>query len=308
MQKDLTCPITLELLDDPISVPCCGMSFSRSALIQVFNYTKNCPWCRKILNGFDPTNAPKNIMISNIIEQIKSQKKIDANPKYNDNSEDDNSKNNNKKCVNVGIKYDVKQISRYDCYTLNDCGYNIVSSKSDVVPFYILSPIIDCNLSFFRDYYEPEPISLIKTFRLHVKFRNNCEGNVDLCNYLIKIDKQIAEQIPECYHPMIKEDQIEDVVSCRMKGYSLGKAKDGFDEYAVNVYVSDKNNPSNNKFFVASSIKALWDEIGKCKCKTQFILSFKRYAFYNSCRNSYKKGINYSLQIICNEIRIIREN
>lgn len=38
----------------------------------------------------------------------------------------------------VGIKYDVKQISRYDCYTLNDCGYNIVSSKSDIVQFHIL--------------------------------------------------------------------------------------------------------------------------------------------------------------------------
>lgn len=129
MEKDLICPITLELLDDPISVPCCGISFSRSALIQVFNYTKNCPWCRKILNRFDPTNAPKNIMISNMIKQIKSQKKINDNPKNNGNSEDDdNPKYDNnlkydnsedddnfegEKNINVGIKYNVKQISRY---------------------------------------------------------------------------------------------------------------------------------------------------------------------------------------------------
>lgn len=86
-----------------------------------------------------------------------------------------------------------------------------------------------------------------------------------------------------------------------MKGYSLGKDNNGFDKYAVNVSVNDKSNPSNNKFFVASSVKALWNEI--CKCKAQFILSFKRYIFRDNCGNK-----NYTLQVICNNIRIIREN
>jgi hypothetical protein len=72
INDDLLCPITLELFNDPITVPCRGASFSRIPLTQSFKLSGNtCPLCRQINIDFNPLTAQKNRTIEKIIENVK---------------------------------------------------------------------------------------------------------------------------------------------------------------------------------------------------------------------------------------------
>lgn len=66
--RELECPVTLELLEDPIQVPCCRRYFSRTSLIQVLR----CPLCNVDFQDFDSSNAPKEIQIANMVSLLKS--------------------------------------------------------------------------------------------------------------------------------------------------------------------------------------------------------------------------------------------
>ena len=69
LKKDLTCPITQELFDDPISVPCCGKAFSRLPLTQHFEHNgPTCPMCRAEIPHFDALHAPKNVIIAGMVD------------------------------------------------------------------------------------------------------------------------------------------------------------------------------------------------------------------------------------------------
>ena len=73
MLNDLTCPISLEFFDDPVSVPCCGKAFSRQTLIEHINtvdYDIKCPSCNGNLENFDIHNAPKNVILASLVEEI----------------------------------------------------------------------------------------------------------------------------------------------------------------------------------------------------------------------------------------------
>lgn len=67
---DLTCPISLELLNDPITVPCCGRAFSRQHLIQAWNINPVCPICRVPSHRFDPNVAPRSVNLEYLIQKI----------------------------------------------------------------------------------------------------------------------------------------------------------------------------------------------------------------------------------------------
>ena len=69
--ETLTCPITLEIIEDPVQLPCCGKSVSRIPLKEALNIIKSCPLCRKDLSNFDIDNAPTNRTLSSIVESIK---------------------------------------------------------------------------------------------------------------------------------------------------------------------------------------------------------------------------------------------
>lgn len=67
--NDLNCPITHDLMVDPITVPCCGRSFSRQSLVDAFQYQgTQCPACRESINDFNPETAPKNVALAYMIE------------------------------------------------------------------------------------------------------------------------------------------------------------------------------------------------------------------------------------------------
>jgi len=64
----MECPITHEIFDDPILVPCCGNSFERIALSDWFERHETCPMCRQHMPSFEPLIQPTNIALANMID------------------------------------------------------------------------------------------------------------------------------------------------------------------------------------------------------------------------------------------------
>jgi len=73
-ENGLCCPITSDLLDEPISTPC-GHAFSRLALATWIESSpsKTCPVCNADLTEFDAMNAPTNIALAGLVESYKNQ-------------------------------------------------------------------------------------------------------------------------------------------------------------------------------------------------------------------------------------------
>jgi ankyrin repeat protein/Mg-chelatase subunit ChlD len=71
--ENLTCPISHDLLEDPINLPCCGTAISRQSLLDYFNVISElkCPLCRAILDTFDASLAPKAINLAYMVEEFK---------------------------------------------------------------------------------------------------------------------------------------------------------------------------------------------------------------------------------------------
>ena len=70
--NSLICPITLDIIVDPVQLPCCGKSVSRIPLKESLEIVKKCPLCRKDLSNFDIDNTPTNRTLSAIVDSIKS--------------------------------------------------------------------------------------------------------------------------------------------------------------------------------------------------------------------------------------------
>ncbi len=70
---DLRCPITWDYLEDPVTVPCCGRSFSRAALRQVWEQQipAQCPMCHGPgdLNALDA--LPRSISLAYLVEEAQ---------------------------------------------------------------------------------------------------------------------------------------------------------------------------------------------------------------------------------------------
>jgi ankyrin repeat protein len=68
-------PITGDLLDDPVTLPC-GHTYSRVSLIECFKHQPNiCPVCRSVSSAivFNPEIAPKNITIAHLVDVEKNK-------------------------------------------------------------------------------------------------------------------------------------------------------------------------------------------------------------------------------------------
>jgi len=70
IRSDLQCPITGELLNDPITVPCCGKAFSRAALVEWMTHRSVCPLCNHDLDQFDAVNACRNTNLAGLVESF----------------------------------------------------------------------------------------------------------------------------------------------------------------------------------------------------------------------------------------------
>ena len=71
--EELTCPITLELFQDPITVPCCGKALSRNPLREYLTNKALCPLCNGDLSSFDASTAQTNKNLLAFVELIKNQ-------------------------------------------------------------------------------------------------------------------------------------------------------------------------------------------------------------------------------------------
>ena len=69
LAAELQCPLTLQLLEDPVSLPCCGRACSRAALIAAASINPSCPLCRADYedHNFDPAEASRNRSLQDII-------------------------------------------------------------------------------------------------------------------------------------------------------------------------------------------------------------------------------------------------
>lgn len=70
--ENLTCPITMEILEDPITLPC-GHSVSRQPMVLWFQNSQSCPVCKTELDNYDPQTAPKSINLAYMIELVKQE-------------------------------------------------------------------------------------------------------------------------------------------------------------------------------------------------------------------------------------------
>ena len=70
---DLLCPITYELLKDPIILPCCNRAISRDSIIQCLESNTSCPICRGDLSDFNAVLAPRNITLASLVESLGSE-------------------------------------------------------------------------------------------------------------------------------------------------------------------------------------------------------------------------------------------
>lgn len=69
--EDLICPITLEYLELPISLPCCGRAISKLPLVQHLENSDSCPLCRSDLSNFDAVHAPISVNLSYMVEKLQ---------------------------------------------------------------------------------------------------------------------------------------------------------------------------------------------------------------------------------------------
>jgi ankyrin repeat protein len=72
LRRDLTCPITLEVFCDPVSVPCCGKAFERRALTEALLRRQQCPTCNGDLSRLDVRNAAKNVVLSALVASLNA--------------------------------------------------------------------------------------------------------------------------------------------------------------------------------------------------------------------------------------------
>ena len=100
LREELTDPVTLDLLDDPVSVPCCGKAFSRSSIVHILDWAESagflgdevlstsssdpddagnealfrCPLCKGNLGqlGFHPRTAAKNVSLAALVDLLKT--------------------------------------------------------------------------------------------------------------------------------------------------------------------------------------------------------------------------------------------
>jgi hypothetical protein len=80
MENILICPITKQPFNEPITVPCCGSSYSKQSLKNELSINGNkCPTCFKELINFDIDKCQINKVIDNIIKNIQNSNMSNTN-------------------------------------------------------------------------------------------------------------------------------------------------------------------------------------------------------------------------------------
>jgi U-box domain len=72
LRQELSCPITHELLQDPVTLPCCGKACSRGALITALSFRPTCPLCRADVSAlnYNVHTTPRNRVIQAVVDSV----------------------------------------------------------------------------------------------------------------------------------------------------------------------------------------------------------------------------------------------
>jgi tripartite motif-containing protein 59 len=85
VKENLVCPICLDIVKDPVSLPC-SHTFCRSCLQKGLEKDNNliiCPYCRKEHRFEGGLNAiPVNVVLSSLLESLATQEKIERCPDH----------------------------------------------------------------------------------------------------------------------------------------------------------------------------------------------------------------------------------
>ena len=218
--EDVLCPITHELLNDPIVIPCCNVAFSRASLIHSFQkYNNNCPLCRQSNPTFDPTTASKNRTIEKIVNSIKSTTQI-ANTRVNSVAIDEGASECNESCTTDNHNAFIENVIEYLNKKINIDVFVLKFSTYDIK---IKEKIID-NIIFSGMYYglrEEDIMKILENFyngynlftvnfeQNFNKFLNDNSNNTDqllrFANFLIifckkQIDFIVISSIDPTYY------------------------------------------------------------------------------------------------------------
>lgn len=71
--ENLLCPLSLDWLEDPITLPCCGNAVSKPELLKLFDYKQVCPLCRASLSEVDPNTIPINKNLAYLVQEAKQK-------------------------------------------------------------------------------------------------------------------------------------------------------------------------------------------------------------------------------------------
>ena len=69
--NEFTDPVSMDTINDPVGLPCCGNVIDRQSIIDCLANSTTCPYCRGSLSGWDATNAPKLRQVASLIERAQ---------------------------------------------------------------------------------------------------------------------------------------------------------------------------------------------------------------------------------------------
>jgi hypothetical protein len=73
--EHLCCPVTFELLEEPVVARCCGRTFSKAALEDCIRQRSTCPLCRSRL---DASMLTRNLLAANLVQEYQQKRQQPA--------------------------------------------------------------------------------------------------------------------------------------------------------------------------------------------------------------------------------------
>lgn len=149
--EDLSCPITMDLLENPITLPCCGRAVSKIPMKQWVEMHSTCPLCRTDLAEDQIDNIPVSVNLAYLVESAK--KNNSPNIEFQAKPSDQNNK----------LKLEIYRLSNANIADKKVIGQLSVSSSNAASSFkHLLLVVVDKSGSMSGNPTENVKYSLTK--------------------------------------------------------------------------------------------------------------------------------------------------
>jgi len=71
--NELMCPISMDWLQDPVILPCCGRAISRQSILSNLPHSNSCPFCKSHLTEAAINQLPKCINLAYLVEEAQKE-------------------------------------------------------------------------------------------------------------------------------------------------------------------------------------------------------------------------------------------